>query len=311
MIKRYSWLLILILAAGRTAAQLTEQAVTQVAAQPVPQKEDKFRVQVFTGYEQENFRWSIAGNSAGQDPNVYSELKWQAVSGISGSVDLQWEAGKRWRFFASGSRTFTRWGSMTDTDYGLDNRNDQLYHQQFNVTGGHSEAVSAGIGYCLPGSGPFRLTPFIGYSIHEQYFPIVDPGGAYAQLNSSYSAKWLGPLVRVDASWQLSGHWQLSAEETYDQVLYRASADWNLIQEFSHPVSFRHHADGYGAEGEFRLHYTGGRHIGITLAADYFNRETGTGIDVLYLNTGQSQQTQLNGVRTDGFGVRLGSELRF
>jgi outer membrane protein Pom len=272
---------------------------------------DKLLLHLSSGYERQDFRWSIAGNSAGQDPNIYSELKWHAISGPAGKADLQWKPCGRWRVFASGSRVWSRTGTISDTDYGLDNRNDPIYHAQFNVTGGYSETGSAGIGFCIPVSGPFHLTPFIGYGIHMQYFPIADPGGPYAQLNSSYSAKWLGPLIKADLSWQLSGRWQLAVKGEYDQLLYRASADWNLIQEFSHPVSFRDHADGYGVEGEFSLHYMAGRHIGVMLAADYFNRETGTGIDVLYLNTGQAPQTQLNGVYTNGFGVRLGMDLRF
>jgi len=112
-------------------------------------EEGKLLVRVSAGYERQDFRWSIAGNSAGQDPNIYSELKWHGVGGPSGKVDLQWKPWGRWRVFASGSRVFTRTGSFTDTDYGLDNRYDPIYRAQFNAATGHSETVSAGIGYQL------------------------------------------------------------------------------------------------------------------------------------------------------------------
>lgn len=272
---------------------------------------DKLQVRVSAGYERQNFRWSIAGNSAGQDPNVYSELKWHAVGGASGRVDLQWSVWRRWRVFASGSRVWSRSGDLSDTDYGLDNRHDVLYHEQFVVNGGYSEAGAVGAGYCLLDRAGFRLVPFFGFIISKQYFPIVDPGGPFAGLNSNYSAKWLGPLVKVEAGWRPAKRWRIDADLVYDQVVYRAVADWNLIADFSHPVSFRHRADGYGVEGELRVGYALGRRITLLVAGDYFNWETGRGIDVLYLNTGMAQQTQLNGVVRNGAGARLGAEWSF
>jgi hypothetical protein len=269
-------------------------------------EEGKLEVKVSAGYERQDFRWSIAGNSAGQDPNVYSELKWRGVGGPSGTVDLLWKVDRRWRVFASGSRVFTRSGTMTDTDYGLDNRYDPIYHQQFNAGTGHSEAASLGVGYSLLNGGRFRLTPYIGYGIDAQYFPIVDPGGPFAQLNSSYSTKWLGPWVKADASWRWCGRLEVVAAAAYHQVDYRARADWNLIPSFAHPVSFRHTADGYGIELSAGLRYKVSREVALELGGGYFDWQTGTGIDQLYLSTGSSDQTQLNGVAREGWQGKLG-----
>src|ERR1700761_3672968 len=129
MIRRNFWLLALVLGTGRCLGQV--------------------QVALSSGYERENFHWSIAGNSAGQDPNIYSELKWQHVGGVFARVDVLWMVWKRWRVAASGGKTFTRSGSMTDTDYGLDNRHDVLYHEQFAVRSGYSEDGSLGVGYVL------------------------------------------------------------------------------------------------------------------------------------------------------------------
>lgn len=273
------------------------------------QEGEKLLVRVSAGYQRQDFRWSIAGNSAGQDPNIYSELKWRGVSGPTGAAELEWKAWKRWRVFASGSRVFTRWGTMSDTDYGLDNRYDILYHESFPAVGGYDEALAAGIGYCIWNSGPFRLTPFIGYGIRAQYFPITDPGGPYDGLNSSYSAKWRGPLLRGEASLSLSRRWQVIADGVYHQVSYHATADWNLIPTFAQPVSFRHTADGYGIEVDAGLRYLVGKRVSLETGGGYFNWQTGTGIDQLYLNAGGSDQTQLNGVVREGWRCRLGVEI--
>jgi hypothetical protein len=262
-------------------------------------------VRVALGEESQDFHWSIAGNSAGQDPNVYSELKWHGVSGPAGRVALEWRPVGRWRVFASGSRVFTGSGTMTDTDYGLDNRYDPIYHQQFTANAGHSESVAGAVGYLLRGAR-WVVTPYVGYGIDEQYFPVKDPAEG---LNSSYAAKWSGPLVKADGSWQLPGRWQVVADLTYHQVRYHATADWNLIPEFAHPVSFRHTADGYGIEVEGGLRYRVGPRVIVGLRGGYFDWETGTGIDQLYLSTGGSDETQLNGAIRNGWRGMLGVEV--
>lgn len=302
MIKQIYWLLILTTAAGHLSAQSPDVMAGGSDAGGA----GKLEVKVLAGYERQDFRWSIAGNSAGQDPNVYSELKWRAVSGPSGTVDLLWKVNRRWRVCASGSRVFTSSGTMTDTDYGLDNRYDPIYHQQFEAGTGHSEAASLGVGYSLLNSGRFRLTPYIGYGIESQYFPIVDPGGPFAQLNSSYSAKWLGPLAKADVSWRLSARLEVVAEAAYHQIDYRARADWNLIPSFAQPVSFRHTADGYGIELSAGLRYTLARRVALEIGGGYLDWQTGTGVDQLYLSTGGSDQTQLNGVVREGWRGKLG-----
>ena len=269
------------------------------------------RVAVSTGYEREDLRWSIAGNGAGQDPNIYSELKWRNAGGVFAGADVQWTLWKRWRVAACGSRRFTRWGSMTDTDYGLDNRHDVLYHEQFPVTGGYSESGSLGVGYVVVEGGHFTVVPSLGYAISSQHFPVTDGVGPFAGLNSSYDAKWFGPFVGVDGEWRLGSHWSLDIAARYDQMVYRGVADWNLIAQFAHPVSFRHRADGYGLTGAFGIGYAVSRVLTLSLKGQYFNWETGTGIDELYLASGGVSQTQLNEVVRTGFGAGLQAAWRF
>ena len=282
MSRRKSWLIILLLGSGRCLGQV--------------------QVAVSSGYERENFHWSIAGNSAGQDPNIYSELKWQNAGGVFAGVDIKWKVWKRWVVLANGRRTFTHSGSMTDTDYGLDNRHDVLYHEEFPVTGGYSEAGSVGLGYALIDCGSFELMAFAGYGVNKQHFPVTDAGG----LNSSYDGKWLGPFVRVEGVWRLGTKWRIESSVRYDQVVYRGVADWNLIAQFSHPVSFRHRADGFGITGEAGVSYVLNRHLLFSLKGNYFDWETGTGIDELYLASGSTSKTQLNEVVRSGFGVGVG-----
>jgi hypothetical protein len=264
-------------------------------------------VRVSTGYQQENLHWSIAGNSAGQDPNIYSELKWRHVSGplLRVAADwnprANWNHGGRWNVFADGSRVFTRSGKVSDTDYGGDNRTNAVYQQSFDSQQGYSYAVAAGVGYRVLDGSLFRLTPYIGYGVSGQSFSILDPGGIYSFLNSHYITQWKGPILKVDVEGRLAGRWEWEAEVVYHQVNYSAKADWNLISSFSHPVSFRHAADGYGVDAEAAVRYRAGRRVVLRVGGGYFNWQTGKGTDALYLSAGGTDKTQMNGVGRDGW----------
>jgi hypothetical protein len=267
-------------------------------------------VAVAGGFHQQNFRWSIAGNSAGQSPNIYSELKWRRVGGPAVDAALRYGMGRRWVFFAEGLRVFTCAGRVSDRDYAGDNRTNTVYDQAFAGSNGYGYSLAAGGGYRVWPGGRFELVPDIGYGVSGQHLTITDPGGLYDFLNSYYQPSWFGPLLRVRALWRPRGRWQVTGAVTYHQVSYRAKADWNLIQDFNHPVSFRHRADGYGVEGELGIRYRVSQRIDLLLAANGFNWETGKGIDELYRSDGTSQQTQLNEAVLNGFGLRAGAKWR-
>jgi len=267
---------------------------------------DRLLVQVFGGYRQENLRWSIAGNSSGRNPNVYSELKWHAVGGPSTGVALSWEVWRRLVVFAEGSRMFTSSGRVSDTDYGGDDRTDPVYARSFDSHKGYAYANFLGLGYRFVVAPRLQLTPAIGYEWSGQRLSIED---AAELLNSYYRTWWKGLVVRGSGELKLDGKWGLLFAGAYHQANYRADADWNLIQTFSHPVSFSHRADGYGLEGRLGVKYIVGRHVAVVMAGDYFNWRTGKGVDELYLTSGQTSQTQLNEVVMTGFGVKLGLRL--
>jgi hypothetical protein len=258
------------------------------------------------GFQSLNLHWSIAGNSAGQAPNIYSELRWRRVGGAAVDAALRYGLGRRWIFFGEGSRVLTSTGSVSDRDYAGDNRTAILYNETFAGSNGYRYAVAAGTGYRLWFGKRFELVPAAGYGVSGQHLTITDPGGVYDFLNSYYQASWFGPLVRVAGNWRPGGRWEVTGVVSYHQVNYRAKADWNLIADFSHPVSFRHRADGFGAEGELGVVYRVCGRMELLFAMNGFAWGTGTGIDELYRSSGTSQQTQLNEVVMDGLGFRLG-----
>jgi len=271
--------------------------------------EKKWKISLSTGYQQENLRWSIAGNRNGQDPNIYSELKWKGVGGPCISAALQGDVGKGVSFFAGGSRAFIITGSAYDTDYQGDNRTNASYRENFSANRGSVGTWSVGAGYLILHKKRFRLTPYIGYGMNYQSYFLIDPGAGPSLLHSSYKTCWSGPLLKINSRLLLNDRLQLEADMEYHQVQYSARADWNLITAFSHPLSFRHAARGYGIDAHVRLEIRLCHAISLHIGGGYFNWQTGTGTDELYLASGQTELTQLNEVIRDGFQWLAGIQL--
>lgn len=275
------------------------------------QAQQGLRITTDFGYSSEDFRWSIAGNLSGTTPNVYSELKWKGVAGPALNVGIQFKLWKKFGAEGLYGRQFSSAGKVNDTDYGLDNRTDPIYNGNFSSDKGYTDAWKAGINYQLISGNIFSLMPSAGYGVSRQELFLVDHSGMYPNLNSSYTTSWSGPYLRALAMIKLGGPLRLSADVIYNQVSYKATANWNLITQFQHPISYRHSASGFGVEAHGKLLIQVTNKTNIALGAGYFNWQTGTGTDQLYLQSGQTDKTQLNEAIRNGFDVTAGLMVSF
>ncbi|WP_133300223.1 hypothetical protein [Mucilaginibacter terrenus] len=266
----------------------------------------KVQFDMAVGYEQQKLDWSIAGNSQGQNPNIYSELKWKKLGGIALSAGAQWNITGRFMLMGSYSHSAISAGTVTDNDYSSDNRTNRVYNETFDADQGFSRSVAGGLGFILIDNNRFGLVPYVGYGTSKQSLHLLDRSGQFADLNSSYQTNWKGPFVKLAAVAKLLSRLSLKADFRYNQADYNAKADWNLISTFQHPVSFRHTAKGYGLEGNTSLAYQLVKRFAINLGAGVYHWETGKGIDELYLSSGTAEQTQLNSVNRSGYRLFAG-----
>jgi hypothetical protein len=273
--------------------------------------EKKLQLSLATGRQQEDFHWDIAGNINGQSPNVFSELKWTKVSGYNYSAALQWNFWRRFSVAAAYNRVNVKSGNVSDMDYAGDNRTQPTYQQSFSDNKGSTSAWDAGAGYIIFNNSLFSLIPYIGYGVSTQSLYIVDLTGQFPALNSSYDTRWKGPFIKVTSSIKIWHALKLAADVTYNQVTYSAQGNWNLINEFQHPVSYSHAAKGYGINAGAKLVYNITPNIGLSFGYGYYDRETGNGTDLLYLSSGQVDKTQLNGVVRNGYRIVGGVILAF
>jgi hypothetical protein len=274
--------------------------------------------------------WSIAGNSAGQSPNILSELKWSDVE----SHQLTLSGRARWgpHFYGRGHVSFA-WidsGRVRDSDYRGDNRTQEYSRSICQTNGDHLWDIVAGIGY------PFAFfnrqllwAPMTGFSIHRQFFRItngqqiisenlLDIGPIDSRLNSSYKAMWrnwwLGFDLRYDhASFLkplLPMAWELSLKY-YALADYSAEADWNLRNDLAHPVSFEHDAQGDGFSAQLLWLIPLSRRIDMNFNINYIRLKTDPGKDKVYLSDGRRLITRLNEVVWESNSVMLGIAWRF
>lgn len=273
---------------------------------------NRLSVNASAGYSYENFSWSIAGNSKGQNPNVYSELSWKGQEGAIFALDLKYNIYKQFFIEGSFAQKSIAGGNVTDTDYGADNRTNPVFDVKLNTHNGNTSAGMLALGYRFNISSVFNTGLSAGYAINKQSLYLDDADASAQQnLNSNYKADWRGWVIKLSPAVQFSDKITLCSSLAYHQAKYSAKANWNLIEEFEHPLSFRHNANGYGIETGLKVNYKLRSQLSFHIAGNYFTWHTGTGTDQLYLTSGQNPRTQLNEVKRNGYSIMAGLGLNF
>lgn len=261
------------------------------------------------GYQAASLQWSVAGNLGGQSPNVLSEVKWQKLAGpvLSGGVNLRLIQ----RVYLQGelySATVKR-GFATDSDYGQDDRGGRTYYAKLNADNGFFRGGSLRIRYDFVDWRRLTIALSAGYRQSQEELYLLDhsnevPGER--NLRSVYNTRWHGASAGGSVRYRLSTHVTLSDEVIYGQMYYRATADWNLIDAFQHPVSFRQRTRGFDLQNALTCTYQFKPFLALLLTAMAGRSETGGGIDDLYLASGTVQSTRLNGVSKEVKSIQLG-----
>ncbi|ACU61804.1 omptin family outer membrane protease [Chitinophaga pinensis] len=266
------------------------------------------------GYHTADLRWSIAGNASGQSPNVLSEVKWRLLSGpavaIKGQINLNS------RLFLKGelSHTFIQSGKATDTDYSEDDRQQPGYYAQLDADEGRLSAFRLYGGYHLLQRPGIQIAVFAGYAAHKESLFLLDHA-AYVpgekNLRCTYNTSWKGVSGGLSGLYRVTSWLDLSGELQYSQMNYDAVADWNLIDAFQHPVSFKHHARGFDVKTSVTVNFRLKSYLSLLVSGTYRHAETGTGTDQLFMDSGTVQTTQFNGAFTNARQISIGALVQF
>jgi len=271
----------------------------------------RFEMSLGADYRLAKFDWSIAGDLAGANPNVLSELTWRDLEipqvnavarvGFGDNVVLQ----------AYGDYGQIINGENQDSDYLGDNRSLE-FSRSNNDGRGNIDDLNVALGYHFLAFDPLaghyaHITPLAGYSLHHQNLKIkngvqtIPATGPLADLDSRYDAQWEGPWVGLNLRLEAGTRTALLIDMAYHWADYSAEADWNLRDDLSHPVSYRHDTNGRGVVAVLGVIHTLSRHWEVLTRIESQHWSTDSGVDTVYLVDTSSgavsaTTTRLNGV---------------
>lgn len=273
----------------------------------------KFTVGLKTGYFTNDFKWSIAGNSQGTSPNILSEVVWKDLSGYSIGLNSNIKLWKNLSLSAEISSSSIISGKATDTDYQENDRTSPGYYAVLSSNRGRLSDININLGYTV-NVKTLLVAPYLGFVTNHQklhLLPNAENINQTSGLNSTYNTIWKGVEAGSRFSLPVFSKIFVEADLSYGQLKYTAEANWNLIESFVHPLSFKHVANGYSLRSQINLKYLLSRHLSASLSAGSYKVITGKGIDELFYEDGSSAKTQFNGASLQSTSIFFKTDYAF
>ena len=275
------------------------------------------------GHRRDSFDWNIAGDMNGQNPNILSELKWKDLSIFQVNAGAKLTFDKKARIEGSYGYGWIYDGDNQDSDYLGDDRTWEFSRSNNKAEGDNVSNWSVGLGYqfnldkisdylvCESAA----ITLLGGYSQHNQNLIMTDGSqtipdtGSFAGLDSTYETEWKGPWLGVElegTKGKITGFFRYE----HHWADYHADANWNLRDDFAHPVSFSHDADGKGDLITVGTGYNISNSWLMYIKADIQMWKADAGVDRTFLSDGTSSDTRLNQVNWKSTAILLGLKFR-
>lgn len=279
--------------------------------------ESPFEYSLGAGYRTDNLSWSIADAGV----NVASEVSWRKTVIAQLRAAARLNLGSDWLLRGIYTTGAVKSGSNQDSDYAGGNRT-QEFSRSNNKTGGAVRDVSVGFGrkislFDFASGGALYVVPLAGLSIHQQSLTMYDgqqtipANGAIPGLNNSYDTQWKGSWLGMDALLGLGESVSLTSTVEYHWVDYSAEANWNLRNDFAHPVSFKHVAKGYGLLASAGASYRFSRNFLVNVLFERQKWNTYQGYDQTNFSYGATGYYTLNPISWDSTAVSLNAVYRF
>lgn len=261
----------------------------------------------------DHLKWSIAGNGV----NILSELTWEDLMIAQATVGGRLLVDAPNTPFSPYLRGSFGWGRIyrgenQDSDFSQNNRAGEFSRSNNNADGGDVLDATFGLGLRFkhllkPHGITVWVAPLVGYAYHEQNLEMtggvqtIPPLGPFPGLNSTYETQWRGPWLGLDASVAFDQVHSLFASIEYHRTNYEGRANWNLRDDFAHPLSFFHKADGEGMTASLGLEKRLFQSGALILKIDYLDWRTNPGQDTIFLSASEIQRILIEeGILVDG-----------
>jgi outer membrane protease len=272
----------------------------------------KWSLKPYVGIQQSKFDWSIAGNAAGTNPNILSELVWKNLKGPSFGLDVKYNITDRLSIKAINQYSRITKGEAEDTDYADDNRQNAFYNDKFNANKGYLFNTDLQLSYRALSFNNFSINPIVGLSYNQQRFYLLEstdsPGSI--GLNSTYQTKYKGFDVGTEVVFKTKS-FSVSAEILGGFYTYSAKANWNLIPDFAKPVSFTQKANSFALTGNINLSVPLNKSLQLALDYKINNIKTYSGTDRAYFTNRPGEETRFNGAKFTKNAAFLGIDFSF
>lgn len=309
------------------AQEQQENSETEIPA--IKKQKVRFDLEIGAGYRIDDLDWSIAGFlSPTNFVNILSELTWEDLRIYQFKVGGRLSVPLHKKPYAIYVRSALSYGKIMDgenqdSDYAGNNRTLEFSRSNNDANDGTVVDGSIGVGLQskrrrIRNKWMLRAAPLIGYSYHQQNlvmtngFQTIPLNGPFAGLNSTYDTKWSGPWFGLDLAMDDGKRTTLFASiELHWDTTYDAEADWNLRQDFAHPVSFKHEADGEGIVGSIGWACLIRRNLSINTTFEYQRWTAKSGIDTTFLSDGTAGKTPFNQATWETRALNLSLQYRF
>ena len=261
------------------------------------------------GFRMDDLKWSIADKDG--HPNILSELEFNDLFILQTGIDFNLLIHELY-FRSTLNYGEIIDGMVTDSDYALDNRNGLFSRSESEINNDSVQNISLGFGYqlYLRNKG-VTITPLFGFSQHTQNLRITNGVQTFPDLatipglNSTYQSKWSGAWLGMDILLKPAGRFSLASSLEYHKADYWAKANWNLRDDFAHPVSFTHKAKGNGIVIKAGINIILDKRWNAGLTSIWQDWWTDSGIDQVYFSTGNKDTTKLNAVNWESKSINF------
>lgn len=280
----------------------------------------RFEYGLSIGYRIDKLSWSIADNTV----NVASLVKWQDTVIAQLRADAKLHLNHDWQLRGSLATGAVHNGTNQDSDYAGNNRTVETSRSN-NKSGGAVRDFSIALGkqITLPElkikakSYPLHIVPLAGIAIHQQSFTMIDgyqtlpANGAFPNLNNSYDTTWKSIWFGAEGLLKVNDQLTLTGAGEYHFADYTAEANWNLRNDFAHPVSFKHTATGHSKVARVGAIYRLNKQVLLNTALGYQSWHASGGTDQTFFANGTTGNYRLNSVGWSSWTLTVGGVYQF
>lgn len=278
-----------------------------------------------------DFLWNIgSGPTENYSPNVLSELEYSDLEFQGAGIDIGYSkkltSGIGFYSEIKYSDSDLKSGTVRDSDWAGDNRTDEFSRSTSDANDDGLKNLSIALGMkfrifdhkdhyitFLVGKDETKLDLVSTNGVQNIWRPELigaapsdfGPGDELVGLNSSYDVEfdsyWLGFKTDHFFSWGI-----ISLRYQNFDIDYDAKANWNLRDDFAHPVSFTHKSDGRGHDIELGYTYVISKHWDIYSNFRYRKWEIDAGYDQTFFADGQSAILRFNEAELESKSLTVG-----